>query len=102
MWSEIHEKKAELSELCRRFQVKRLEVFGSAVTGEFKPESSDLDFLVEFQPVPRGGLAGQYFGLLAALEGLFGRSVDLVELAAVDNPYFLAEVKKSRVPLYAA
>jgi predicted nucleotidyltransferase len=37
-----------LVELCREFQVKRLEIFGSAATDAFRPESSDFDFLVDF------------------------------------------------------
>ena len=40
---------AELQELCRRFHVLRLEVFGSA-TDARRFAGSDLDFLVEFQP----------------------------------------------------
>jgi len=43
----------ELSELCRRFNVKRLEVFGSAATGAFS-DSSDLDFVVDFGDQPLG------------------------------------------------
>ena len=38
----------ELTELCRRHHVKRLEVFGSAAVGDFDPDTSDIDFLVEF------------------------------------------------------
>jgi len=41
----------ELSELCRRFNVKRLEVFGSAATAAFS-DSSDLDFVVDFGDQP--------------------------------------------------
>jgi uncharacterized protein with HEPN domain len=39
-----------IAELCRRFGVRRLDLFGSAATGRFDPGSSDLDFLVEFEP----------------------------------------------------
>ena len=38
----------ELAELCRRHHVKRLEVFGSAAVGDFNPQTSDIDFLVDF------------------------------------------------------
>jgi uncharacterized protein len=34
--------------LCRRFHVRRLDVFGSAARGDFDPEHSDVDFIVEF------------------------------------------------------
>lgn len=98
----IEAKRAELAQLCVRYHVKRLDLFGSAATGEFKPETSDLDFLVEFQPSPEMNTADQYFGLLAELEALFQRKVDLVMARAMRNPYFIVEVNKTRSMLYAA
>ena len=92
----------ELEALCARFRVQRLEVFGSAVTGKFDEIDSDLDFLVEFQPLAPGTHADAYFGLLEALQDLFQREVDLVESAAIDNPYFLRSVNTQRTLLYAA
>jgi len=49
------------------------------------PERSDLDFLVEFQPLPAGTYANTYFGLIEALGHLFERRVDLVEAGSVRN-----------------
>lgn len=44
----IHQHQSAIAELCRRYHVQRLEVFGSAARGtDFVPESSDTDFLVE-------------------------------------------------------
>ena len=40
----------EIEQLCRLYQVERLEVFGSAAGSQFKPESSDVDFIVTFLP----------------------------------------------------
>lgn len=96
----IHRERLE--ELCRRFQVRRLTLFGSAVTGEFKADLSDLDFLVEFQPLTPAQHADAYFGLLLALEDLFQRRIDLVEEGASENPYFLSAVAQSQALLYAA
>ena len=101
MMQMIEAKREALSELCNRFHVGRLEVFGSAATGGLRPES-DLDFLVEFQRVDSMTLADQYFGLLEALEELFGRKVDLLTGRSLRNPYFIASVKKTRQVLYAA
>lgn len=92
----------ELLALCERFGVRRLEVFGSAAGERFDPSHSDLDFLVDFRPAPPGELADRYFGLLEALEALFGRPVDLVMTAAIKNPYFLQGIEPSRTLLYAA
>ncbi|MGE3798660.1 MAG: nucleotidyltransferase domain-containing protein, partial [Thermomicrobiales bacterium] len=37
----------EIIRLCEEYGVARLEIFGSAVSGEFDPERSDVDFLIE-------------------------------------------------------
>lgn len=81
----------------------RLALFGSAARGhDFQPESSDLDFLVEFAPLPSGQRADRYFGLLTDLEQLFHRSVDLLDVAAIRNPYLEQAVAVSEELLYAA
>lgn len=98
----IESKRAEIAELCHRFHVRRLEVFGSAVGGEFDPAASDIDFLVEFDSDPRARSFAAYFGLKEALEALLGRPVDLVEAGAVTNPYLRASIERSREPLYGA
>jgi hypothetical protein len=102
MIPQIETHRAELAELCRRYHVRRLGLFGSAVTGAFRDESSDFDFLVEFEPLSPAAHADAYFGLLLALEDLLQRRIDLVEEGASDNPYFLQSVARSRMPLYAA
>ncbi len=92
-----------LKSLCVRYRVRRLELFGSALTGnDFDSERSDLDFLVEFLPLKQGEYADAYFGLLEAIENLFNRDVDLVMTGAIKNPYFLESINKSRKVLYAA
>ena len=63
MIADIALHREELRDLCRRFHVRRLEVFGSAARGDFDPARSDLDFLVEFQPLPPGAYADAVFGL---------------------------------------
>ena len=98
----IKEKQMELDRLCRKHRVKRLELFGSAVTGQFNPESSDLDFLIEFLSMPPGERFVAYFDLLSDLRGLFGREVDLVMVKTVSNPYFLRAIEPSRTQVYAA
>jgi predicted nucleotidyltransferase len=102
MMALVETKHAEIQELCRRYRVRRLELFGSAVSDRFDPETSDLDFLVDFDVVPTTEHAKHYFGLLFALTDLFGREVDLVETSAIRNPYFLRAIAKDRVVVYAA
>lgn len=91
---------ASLSALCRRFHVRRLDVFGSAAAGQMH-EGSDVDFLVEFEPM-RDGYADAYFGLMEGLQDMLRRPVDLVVASAIRNPYFRESVEASRSLLYAA
>ena len=92
----------EITALCRRHRVRRLEVFGSALDDRFDPQHSDVDFLVEFEPLAEGQYADAYFGLKEALELLLGRPVDLVMTQAIRNPYFLEAIEPTRTLLYAA
>lgn len=84
----------QLADLCRRFHVRRLDLFGSALREDFDPSRSDADLLVEFEPKSPLKALDQYFGLKQALEELFGRPVDLVVLGAVKNPYLRAEIDR--------
>lgn len=99
----IESRRAELAELCRRFGVRQLEVFGSAAREEdFDESRSDIDLLVTF--LPDGATPGlaQYFDLKFALEALFAREVDLVETGSVRNPYVLASIEHDKQPLFSA
>ena len=99
----VQSRLTDIVNLCLKFKVRRLELFGSAASREhFDPKTSDLDFLVEFYPLKDGEHADAYFGLLEGLQELFGKHVDLVMIRAVTNPYFLESIKKNRIELYAA
>jgi uncharacterized protein len=102
MSSLIEQHRAQIEALCRKYRVKRLELFGSAARGDFDPQSSDVDFLVLFDPPGPLSIVDRYFDLLEALEKLFGRKVDLVDITAATNPYFVAEALRHRARLYAA
>ena len=102
MSSLIEDNLGAVEQLCRRFRVRRLELFGSAVGKEFDAKKSDLDFLVDFEALEPDEYADTYFGLLEGLKQLFKRNVDLVMISAVKNPYFLESIERSRTLLYAA
>ena len=102
MISEIEQHSQELEALCHEYGVERLALFGSAVTGGFRANSSDLDFLVEFRTPLAAGYADRYFGLLEGLQDLFHRPVDLVVESAIRNPYFREAVDRDKALLYAA
>jgi predicted nucleotidyltransferase len=92
----------QIADLCRRFHVRRLELFGSAVGARFDRARSDVDFLVEFQPLAAGEHADSYFGLRESLSSLLSRPVDLVMVRAIRNRYFLEAIQPTRTLLYAA
>ena len=103
MHAAIADKREELAALCRRYDVARLEVFGSAARGEdFDPETSDADFLVEFNPGSSLQPFHRYFDLRDALREALDRPVDLIEFRTVRNPYLRASISKSRELVYAA
>ena len=91
-----------IADICQRFGVRRLEVFGSAARADdFDPANSDVDFLVEFAADTAVSLEA-FFGTKAALAQLLGREVDLLEPRAVRNPYVLASINRNRESVYAA
>jgi len=91
-----------LGDLCKQYRVRSLALFGSATGSTFDPAASDLDLLVTFEPMPPAEHMENFFGLLEGLEALFCRKIDLVEPAAIRNPFVLASVMQGRVELYAA
>jgi predicted nucleotidyltransferase len=88
--------------ICRRYQVRRLAVFGSILRKDFDPERSDADFLVEFEPLSAAQRLQSYFALRAALGDLLARPIDLVEAGAIQNPYILKKIDDQQRTLYAA
>ena len=66
-------RRSQLPELCRRFHVRRLEVFGSAVGGDCDPDRNDVGLLLEFEPGSPLPALHQYFGSKEALEALLER-----------------------------
>ncbi len=96
---EVH--RPQIEALCRKYQVMRLELFGSAARGDFRPDQSDLDFFVDFQPLGWKGSFKRYMGLKLDLEDLLGHPVDLVEPKAIVNPYFAQVANRHRALVYA-
>jgi len=99
----IHQHQHAIAQLCRRYGVQRLEVFGSAARGgDFSLERSDIDFLVEFSPSADSPTLKAFFGLQADLAKILGRAVDLAEASALRNPYVQASINRSREVVYGA
>lgn len=99
MISLVRDKQDDIRALCQTFAVRRLELFGSAATGGFDPEHSDLDFIVDLGEYERG-VAKRYFAFCEQLEGLVQRPVDVITVRQIVNPYFRAELNATRELIY--
>jgi hypothetical protein len=88
-----------ISEICARFEVKELALFGSVLRPDFRSDS-DIDLLVEFTPGARVGLL-RFIELQEDLSRAFGRKVDLVSKNGL-RPLIRDEVLASAEVLYAA
>jgi predicted nucleotidyltransferase len=96
----VERRRAELADLCRRYRVKRLDLFGSAARGTFRHDASDLDFIVAFEGAGEHGYATRYYEFAESLEALFGRHVDLLTERMIGSPYFRQEVQQTRETIY--
>ena len=83
---------------CRKFKVKRLDLFGSLARGEGTAQS-DVDLLVEFEE-PDVNPSMRFFGLLHHLEDVLGCEVDLLTVSSLRNPFFCRRVLKARKNIY--
>lgn len=95
----IEGKKEEIAALCRRFNIQRLELFGSAAAGTFDPATSDLDFIVDLGEYD-DTVHLRYLDLIAEIEDLLGFSVHMITLGSIRNPYFREAVEEQRELVY--
>lgn len=98
----IEKNRSQITALCRRFGVRRLEAFGSVLRDDFDSKNSDVDVTVEFDTKSSGSGLHRYFDLKAELETLFGHPVDMVELDAMENTRLKRIIERTKVPVYAA
>jgi len=90
----------EIDAFCRRWNVKELAVFGSALRDDFGPDS-DIDILVELRPDPGLSLF-DWMDMIDQLKQIFGRDVDLVEKRAIRNPFRRKAILSSYEVIHAA
>jgi predicted nucleotidyltransferase len=97
----VEAKRDEIAALCRELGIRRLDVFGSAVSDDFDVERSDVDVLVDFDTMAPGSF-DTYFALKRGLEAILERPVDVVVTSGIRNPYFRAQAMETRESLFAA
>ena len=89
-----------LAAFCRRWKIRELSIFGSALRDDFGPES-DLDFLVSFEPDAPVDI-DVLLDMQEELEAQYGRPVDVVEKEAIRNPWRKYDILTTREVIYAA
>ena len=101
METKVDLKKEQLQQICKKYHVKELYLFGSATTDDFS-EESDLDFIVKFDRQGFEGAFDQFIDFKHELEKIYDRPVDLYHLKKFRNTIFQQEVERSKELLYAA
>ena len=89
----------DIQQLCLQYKVKRLYLFGSVLTDKFN-DGSDIDFIVDFEPIDVSSYADNYYDFKFSLEDVLKKRVDLLEEKAIKNPYFRDVVMKRRQLIY--
>jgi len=95
----IEKIKPEIERVCRSLPVKRLGLFGSALSQKFSHDS-DVDVLVIFESGKNIDLFDKYFELKEQLEDVFKRQVDLVVDKKFKNPVLRESIDRTRIVIY--
>ena len=92
--------KTRIAEFCRKWRVRELAIFGSALRDDFGPES-DVDVLVELEEDAPWSLF-DWVDMIDELKAIFEREVDLVEKGGLRNPFRRHEILTTREIIHAA
>jgi len=98
----LHAHRSAIAQLCARYGVRRLEIFGSASVADADAAARDIDLIVDFDRPNRPRPLPCYFEFKSDLETLLGKSVDLVELSAMPESRLKRSIVRSALPVYAA
>lgn len=92
-----------IAAFCRKWQIRELALFGSALTEEFRADS-DVDLLVTFEDPQRslGPWMSELQDMQAELETMFRRKVDFVEKRLIRNPFRRHHIMTTQQVIYAA
>ena len=91
--------KIDIRKLCSDHKVRQLYAFGSVLTAKFNNES-DVDLVVDFDPIDVSLYADNYFDFKFSLQNILNRPIDLLEDKAIKNPYFRQTLNQQRQLIY--
>ena len=95
----IEDNKQKLIQLCIKYNVKELYLFGSILTKKFD-KNSDIDMLIQFSAIELKDYFDNYMNFKESVESLFKREIDLVENQAIKNPIFRKIVDREKQLIY--
>ncbi|MCF6308197.1 MAG: nucleotidyltransferase domain-containing protein [Flavobacteriaceae bacterium] len=97
---EIEKNSKTLFQLCKKYKVSKLFLFGSILKDSFNPKTSDIDFIVEIENIPPIEKGENLMSFWTELELLFSRKIDLLSSKKIKNPYLLKEINKTKSLIY--
>lgn len=98
----VQNKINELKKLCSNLNIRKLYVFGSAVSDKFN-DSSDIDLLISFsEDLSVEEYTQNYFKLYYKLRELFNRDIDIVTEKTLSNPYLIESINETKELIYEA
>ena len=89
-----------LAAFCRKWKVRELAIFGSALREDFGP-ASDVDVLVDLER-GHGLTLYDWLDMIDELKEIFGREVDLVAKKGLKNPVRRREILRTAEVMYAS
>jgi predicted nucleotidyltransferase len=89
----------DIRRICLNYKVRNLYSFGSVNTSSFR-DDSDIDLLISFKDISIEEYTDNYFDLHNQFEKLFNRSVDLITMNSLSNPYFIKSINETKTLIY--
>ena len=100
--NQLINKKEQIIDLCKVYQVKRLYLFGSLASDKMNDES-DIDFLISFdENLEVSDYSNNYFTIHEKLESLLNEKIDLITESSLQNPYFIESLNANKVLFYGS
>ena len=95
----IESHKEKIKNLCDKYHVEKMYLFGSALNSNFNSKS-DIDFLVKFKAIELKNYFENYINFKENLKNLLGRDVDLVEEQTLKNPILINSIDRNKELVY--
>ena len=100
IFENVRKRVDDFKKLCLDHNVKDLYVFGSSITSDFNPKTSDIDLVVEIDVIDPLARGEHLLDLWDKLEDFFQRRVDLLTESSIKNPVLRKNIEKSKVLIY--